>query len=73
MENHLGQQGTTTIVVVLTIWDALGSLIRKASGGLPYPKGVRVVEELRIGRLLGRSCCDGFSNEGFPYCPSQKP
>jgi hypothetical protein len=23
------------------VWDALGSLIRKASGGLPYPKGAR--------------------------------
>jgi hypothetical protein len=35
-------------------WDALGSLIRKASGGLPYPKGARAVEELRIARSSGR-------------------
>jgi hypothetical protein len=35
-------------------WDALGWLIRKASGGLPYRKGARAVEELRIGRLFGR-------------------
>jgi hypothetical protein len=55
------------------VWDALDLLIRKASGGLPYPKGARVVEELRIGRFLGRSCCDGFSDKGSLYCPSQKP
>jgi hypothetical protein len=53
-------------------WDALGWLIRKASGGLPYPKGARAVGELRIGRLSGQSCCDGFSDEGFLYCPSYK-
>jgi hypothetical protein len=53
-------------------WDALGWLIRKASGGLPYPKGARAVEELHIGRFSGRSCCDGFLDEGFLYCPSQK-
>jgi hypothetical protein len=47
------------------VWDALDLLIRKASGGLPYPKGARAVEELRIGRFLGRSCCDDFSDEGF--------
>jgi hypothetical protein len=41
-------------------WDAFGCLIRKANGGLPYPTGARAVEELRIGRFLGRSCCDGF-------------
>jgi predicted ferric reductase len=27
------------------VWDALGLLIRKASGGLPYPKGARAVGE----------------------------
>jgi hypothetical protein len=37
-------------------WDVLGWLIRKTSGGLPYPKGARAVEELRIGRFSGRSC-----------------
>jgi hypothetical protein len=47
------------------VWDALGCLIRKATRGLPYPKGARAVEELRIGRFSGRSCCDGFSDEGF--------
>jgi hypothetical protein len=29
-------------------WDALGLLIRKASGGLPYTKGARVVGELSV-------------------------
>jgi hypothetical protein len=53
-------------------WDAIGSLIRKASGGLPYPKGARAVEELRIGRFSGRSCGGGFLDAGFLYCPSQK-
>jgi hypothetical protein len=51
-------------------WDVLGWLISKASGGLPYPKGARAVEELCIGRFLGRSCCDDFSDEGFLYFPS---
>jgi hypothetical protein len=41
-------------------WDAIDWLIRKASGGLPYLEGARAVEELRIGRFLGRSCYDGF-------------
>jgi hypothetical protein len=27
------------------VWDALGRLTRKASGGLPYPIGARAVEE----------------------------
>jgi hypothetical protein len=29
-------------------WDALGWLIMKASGGLPYPKGARAVGELSV-------------------------
>jgi hypothetical protein len=29
-------------------WDAIGSLIRKTSGGLPYPKGARAIEELPV-------------------------
>jgi hypothetical protein len=29
-------------------WDALGLLIRKARGGLPYPKGARAVGELSV-------------------------
>jgi hypothetical protein len=29
-------------------WDALGWLIKKASGGLPYPKGARAVGELAV-------------------------
>ena len=29
-------------------WDALCWLIRKASGGLPYPKGARAIEELPV-------------------------
>jgi hypothetical protein len=35
------------------VWDALGCLLRKASGGLPYPKGARAVEELRYREVLG--------------------
>jgi hypothetical protein len=30
------------------VWDALGRLIRKASGGLPYPKGARAVGEWSV-------------------------
>jgi hypothetical protein len=30
------------------VWDALGWLIKKASGGLPYPKGARAVEEWSV-------------------------
>jgi hypothetical protein len=37
------------------VWDALGRLIRKASGGLPYPKGAKVIEELPV---LGGSRVD---------------
>jgi hypothetical protein len=29
-------------------WDAVGLLIRKASGGLPYPKAARAVEEWSV-------------------------
>jgi hypothetical protein len=29
-------------------WDDLGQLIRKASGGLPYPKGARAVGEWSV-------------------------
>jgi hypothetical protein len=39
------QENSATTRVV---WDALGWLIRKASGGLPYPKGARAVEELMV-------------------------
>jgi hypothetical protein len=35
------------------VWDALGYLIRKASGGLPSPKGARAVGELHAGRFSG--------------------
>jgi hypothetical protein len=31
-----------------------------------------VVEELCMGRFSGPSCCNGFSDEGFLYCHSQK-
>jgi hypothetical protein len=30
------------------VWDALGLLIRKASGGVPYPKGARAVGEWSV-------------------------
>jgi hypothetical protein len=53
------------------IWDAIDWLIRKASAGLPYPKGTNVVwGATDIGRFSsGRSFCDGFSDDSF----SQKP
>jgi hypothetical protein len=38
------ENGATTRVV----WDALAWLIRKASGGLPYPKGAREVGEWSV-------------------------
>jgi hypothetical protein len=34
-------------------WDALGWLIRKVSGRLPYPKGARAVGELHARRFSG--------------------
>jgi hypothetical protein len=34
-------------------WDALGRLIRKASGRLPYSKGARAIWELHAGRFSG--------------------
>jgi hypothetical protein len=46
--------------------DALGQLIRKARERLPYSKGASGEASLQsTGRFLGRSCCDGFLNEGF--------
>jgi hypothetical protein len=56
-------------------WDALGWLIWKASGRLPYPKGATTVwGATGRGRILGRSCCDGFSDERLLYRPFlQKP
>jgi hypothetical protein len=59
--------------IIRVVWDTLSWLIRKASGGLPYSKGARAVKELCIGRFSGRSCYDGFSDEGFLYFPSQEP
>jgi hypothetical protein len=51
-------------------WDTLAWLIRKASEGLPYPKGATAVwGAIVIERFLGWSCCDGFSDEVFLYCP----
>jgi hypothetical protein len=38
--DHLRKSATTRVVL-----DALGWLIRKANGGLPYPKGARAVGE----------------------------
>jgi hypothetical protein len=39
------RENSATIRVV---WDALSWLIRKASGGLPYPKGARAVGEWSV-------------------------
>jgi hypothetical protein len=49
-------------------WDALGSLIRKASVSSSFPKrGERGGEVVAIGRSSGPSVCDSFSDEGFMY------
>jgi hypothetical protein len=40
-------------------WNALGWVIRKASGRLPYPKGARAVGEFHARRFSGWFCCDG--------------
>jgi hypothetical protein len=53
-------------------WDALGWLIRKASGRLPYPKGARVVGELHARRFLGWFCCDGGQMRDSCKCSSHK-
>jgi hypothetical protein len=51
-------------------WDALGWLIRKASGGLPYQKeATAVCGATGIGRFSGQSCGNGFSDEGSLYRP----
>jgi hypothetical protein len=51
-------------------WDVLCWLIRKASEGLSYLKGARVVwGAVSIGRFSDRSCYDDFSDEGFLYRP----
>jgi hypothetical protein len=46
--DHPENSATTRV-----LWDALGSLIRKSSGRLPYPKGARAVEELWYREVLG--------------------
>jgi hypothetical protein len=51
------------------VWDALGWLIRKASGGLHYPKGARVVEELRYREVIGSIMLLWYFGWGIPISP----
>jgi hypothetical protein len=53
-------------------WDALGWLIRKASGRLPYPKGARAVGELHARRFSGWFCYDGGQTGDSCKCSSHK-
>jgi hypothetical protein len=55
---------------VASLYSCAEFKFHSTSGGLPYPKGTRAVEELRIGRFSGGSCCDDFSDEGLLYCTS---
>jgi hypothetical protein len=57
------------IATTRVVWDALGSLIRKASGGLPYPKGARAVEELRYRQVLGSIMLRWLFGRGIPILP----
>jgi hypothetical protein len=54
------ENGATTRVV----WDALGRLTRKASGGLPYLIGARAVGEWSVGEALGLILLRWRSGEG---------
>jgi hypothetical protein len=51
------------------VWDALSWLIRKASGGLPYPKGARAVEELLYREVLGSIMLRWLFGRGIPILP----
>jgi hypothetical protein len=53
-------------------WDALGLLIRKASGRLPYPKEARAVGELHAGRFSSWFCPDGGQTRDSCKCSSHK-
>jgi hypothetical protein len=46
-------------------WDTLGWLIRKASGGLPYPKEARAVGELVCMEVLGLILLRWWLDGGF--------
>ena len=61
------RENSATIRVV---WDALGRLIRKASGGLPYQKGARAVEELRYREVLGSIILRWLFRRGIPILRS---
>jgi hypothetical protein len=51
------------------VWDAFGLLIRKASGGLPYPKEARTVDELRYREVLGSIMLRWLFGRGIPILP----
>jgi hypothetical protein len=59
--DHSENSATTTVV-----WDTIGWLIRKASGGVPYPKGARAVEELRYREVLGSIMLRWLFGRGIP-------
>jgi hypothetical protein len=51
------------------VWDALGWLIRKASGDLPYPKGAMAVEELWYREVLRSIMPRWLFEWGIPILP----
>jgi hypothetical protein len=51
------------------VWDALSELNRKASGGLPYPKGARAIEELQYREILGLIMLRWLFGWGIPILP----
>jgi hypothetical protein len=51
--NALSRTTRENSATTRVVWDALCLLIRKASGGLPYLKGARAVEELRYSEVHG--------------------
>jgi hypothetical protein len=59
-------------VTARVVWDALGWLIRKASGGLPYPKITRAVEELRYREVLRSIMLRWLFGWGIPVSPFLK-
>jgi hypothetical protein len=51
------------------VWNALGWLIMKASGRLPYLKGARAVEELRYREVLRLIMLRWLFERGIPVLP----
>jgi hypothetical protein len=54
------------------VWDALGWLISKTSGGLPYLKWARAVEELRYREVFGSIMLRWLFGREIPISPFSK-